>query len=183
MPSLRHFLKIVVKRRMAVQTNRTSKLTKRWVFIILVFASLLYLGLGLARVLEDANATFGSAAQIDNASLSTMVVHRNSWTPPRDSQLRPFQIHTFERILRALDTIPADTTNVIWIRRKTMATLLNEHGMSLEEYRWVRSEVQNILQSDSAESSISEPTLSSLYRLQRVLRREEDSEALRDTLR
>lgn len=168
---------------MAVQTNRTSKLTKRWVFIILVFASLVYLGLGLARVLEDANATFGSAAQIDNASLSTMVVHRHPWTPPDDQQLRPFQIHAFERILRALDTIPADTSNVIWIRRKTMATLLNEHGMSLQEYRWVRQGVLNVLQSDSAHRTISEPLLSSLYRLQRVLRRNDDAEALPDSFR
>lgn len=113
---------------------------KRWTFIAMVAVSFVYLCIVFAGFLRDADTTFAAATQLNNSTLSSMIVHRRPFTPPPDTLIAVPYTHFMERVLRGLDTMSPVSKNYDWNRRQLLADLFNSSSISIEEYRWMRKQ-------------------------------------------
>lgn len=115
----------------------------RWLFILAGVAGLGYIGFKAYVFLTDAQMSLG-LNRTPGVGIDALLVNRTEWHPPRDSILRPAQVHTVLRIIEAIDTLHEQKTSREVVRR-TLAGMMNEHLFDRSSYTWSRDAVLKAL--------------------------------------
>lgn len=125
----------------------TPKRSRRWFFVTLVVLALVYLVLVARVFLLEADMSLG-LSRISGPGLQGLIVNRSAYVPPSDSIVRPGQLSMFLDVVETLDSLHADSAGSAEIRA-SFAALLNRYTVSLREYQWVRSVVNNVRSSNA----------------------------------
>jgi hypothetical protein len=124
----------------------------RWLFLVIVVASLAFVGMRIRDELRKADMSLQSTRlQTAGTTLSEMVINRQAFRTPRDSLLRTSQIAFALRVVYLHDTLSSQSASPAQAKRR-MAVLFDTHMMSVEEYRWIRTTLLATLRNQGSTS-------------------------------
>lgn len=113
----------------------------RWIFALLVVASIVILAVAIRSFLIEASMTLGGLGSPASGTLTSMIVNRRDYVPPKDSLLTPTQIAFLLRVVEIDDSLRREKADDATFRTM-MAQHFNAHVMSPSEYAWITSHAE-----------------------------------------
>ena len=142
---------------------------RRWAFLLFALAGITYLGIKTFGFLTEAQMSLG-LNRTPGIGIDALLVNRTEWHPPKDSLLRPAQVHVVLRVVETIDSLDAQGVSKETMRRE-LADLMNDHLFDRSSYTWCRDAIDHALfEEPSSRADSSNVTLLTMFRPRFVAR-------------
>lgn len=116
-----------------------SRRWQRWLFLIVVIASFIFLVYAANRFLTEAQMSMGPTP-ISGNDIDALLINKKKYNPPEDGLLRISQVHVCLRVWEALDSLAQKGSSETATRR-AVTDILNSHMQTRASYTWARNSV------------------------------------------
>ncbi len=144
------------------QHLKPSKQYGRRIFVALTFIAAAYLFIQFRGCMQEAQMSLEGASALADTTITTQIINRKVYEPPRDSVLTMAQIQFELDVLRALDSVDQRYGPTA----EHIATLFNRHVRSASEYSWIRTITLCALRASIGNEEWSEMNVDAVHRRQ-----------------